>query len=191
MNSSKYKSIIGLLSVVAHCLVVAGCADILGLNGGREVFLPKDSPAAHCWGRLSPGSRLICTKRRHVFDTGDGKLYTRPFDPTTPYDEGNADIPYRVAIVLKPGDVLIVNRLSHHSVGPTAFETLYCIAPTGDEIQIAFKPSGRTIEPFSRELMLRVGFDVQTPDGKSISTVPWTPPPPPVAPADPRTWRNY
>ena len=126
-----------------------------------------------------------------MFDTGDGKLYTRPFDPTTPYDEGNADIPYRVAIVLKPGDVLIVNRLSHHSVGPTAFETLYCIAPTGDEIQIAFKPSGRTIEPFSRELMLRVGFDVQTPDGKSISTVPWTPPPPPVAPADPRTWSNY
>ncbi len=178
------------LTFLLHCLLLVGCTLLSGLNVTDEVFIERRGDGRYCWGRLSPGSRLVCTKRRFVFDSGKGSLHTRPFDPLTPYDEGNEGAPYRVAMELRPGDVLVARRLSEESMGTHGFTTLYCTAPTGEEIAIGFPMFGPRDEPFSADLMRRVGFDVQTSDGKAISGVPWHQPPPRAVPADARIWRH-
>ena len=176
------------LTLLLHCLLLVGCTLLSGLNLTEEVFIERNGDGRYCWGRLSPGSRLVCTKRRFVFDFGHGSLHTRPFDPLTPYDEGNDERFYRVAMKLMPGDVLVARRLSEQSMGTHGFTTLYCEVATGEEVAIAFPMFGRAEEPFSADVMQRAGFHVLTADGKPIAGVPWNQAPPRYVPADSRIW---
>jgi hypothetical protein len=175
MNIIKLALSIRLLVALSLSFLLVGCAYSLWPEGGSERFINKEgrNDYNHSWGRLSSGSRLVCTKRRLVFDYGTGRLSTRPFDPLTPYDEGNEGRFYRVAMELMPGDVLVARRLSEQSMGTHGFTTLYCEVATGEEIAIAFPMFGRAEEPFSADVMQRAGFHVQTADGKPIAGVPW------------------